>query len=79
MIYNLLERYIARRALPKAELESFCAYARDWHESRHRHGLHTPNDDRYDSFCRWALIWLRAWASGERRWKRQENLSGGQS
>ena len=34
----------------QAEIESFCAYARDWRESRHRRGLHTPNDDRYDQF-----------------------------
>src|SRR5258708_18370968 len=41
---------IAWLAKHQEELESFCVYAHDWRESRHRRGLHTPNDDRYDRF-----------------------------
>jgi|SRR5579885_422661 len=65
----------------QAELESFCAYARDWRESRHRRGLHTPNDDRYDQFLPMGIDL----AAGLGEWKaaleasEKENQSGGQS
>src|SRR5258707_3639047 len=70
---------IAWLAKQQAELESFCAYAREWRESRQRRHLHTPNDDRYDQFLP-AGIDL---AAGLAEWRaaleasEQENQSGG--
>lgn len=64
----------------QAELESFCAYARDWRESRHRRRLHTPNDNRYDQFLSRGIDL----AAGLGEWKaaleasEQENQSGDQ-
>lgn len=64
----------------QAELESFCAYARDWRESRHRRGLHTPNDDRYDQFLPAALDLARGlgeWRAALEASEQEENQSGG--
>ncbi len=65
----------------QAELESFCAYARDWRESRHRRGLHTSNDDRYDQFLPRGLdlaAGLSEWKAALEASEQEENQSGDQ-
>jgi hypothetical protein len=66
----------------QAELESFCAYAHNWRESRHRRGLHTSNDDRYDQFLPRGIdlaAGLAEWRAALEASEQEENQSGGQS